>query len=316
MAVSSVKTLTIYRHYFTKADCYKSGIIQTPTGIQVHSTGANNPYLHRYVGPDDGRLGPNQYNNTHNRPGANVCASAYIGKLQDGTPAVYQALPWNMRCWLSGSGAKGNANKLGFVGFEICEDNKKNPEYFQQAVMGLSVDLCAYLCQEYKIPIEKVLDHSELHKLGIASNHGDITWWLKNYGYNMDKYRDAVRKALAEGIQVKYIDASKVPTPEKQEAKTTMYSAKVTAKSGNTVNFRATMNGKILATVPIGTIVEVLSEPNQQWSEVKYNGKLGYMMTEFLQKVETAATTVDKTALKQVKTKLEEALALVNKLLT
>ena len=81
--------------------------------------------------------------------------------------------------------------------------------------MGLSVDLSAYLCQEYKIPVEKVLDHSELHKLGIASDHGDITWWLKNYGYNMNKYRDAVRKVLAEGIQVKYIDASKVPIPEK-----------------------------------------------------------------------------------------------------
>ena len=40
------------------------------------------------------------------------------------------------------------------------------------------------------------------------------------------------------------------------------------------------------------------------------------MMSEFLQKVETAETTVDKTALKQIKTKLEEALALVNKLLT
>jgi uncharacterized protein YgiM (DUF1202 family) len=80
-----------------------------------------------------------------------------------------------------------------------------------------------------------------------------------------------------------------------------MYSAKVVAKSGNTVNFRATMNGRILAAVPVGTIVEILSEPNQWWREVKYNGKLGYMMTEFLQKVETAATTtstVDKTALK------------------
>lgn len=54
-----MKTITIYRHYFTKSDCYKSGIIQTPTGIQVHSTGANNPYLKRYVGPDDGLLGKN-----------------------------------------------------------------------------------------------------------------------------------------------------------------------------------------------------------------------------------------------------------------
>jgi hypothetical protein len=38
-----------------------------------------------------------------------------------------------------------------------------------------------------------------------------------------------------------------------------MYKAKVIAKSGNTVNFRATVNGKILTTVKVGTIVEVLS---------------------------------------------------------
>ena len=35
----------------------------TPKGIMVHSTGAENPWLKRYVGPDDGLLGKNQYNN-------------------------------------------------------------------------------------------------------------------------------------------------------------------------------------------------------------------------------------------------------------
>ena len=76
-----MRELTIYRLYFTNSDCFKKGVRQRPMGVQVHSSGANNPWLRRYVGPDDGRLGPNPHGNTHNRPGGNVCANAYIGKL-------------------------------------------------------------------------------------------------------------------------------------------------------------------------------------------------------------------------------------------
>ena len=35
----------------------------SPCGVMVHSTGANNPYLRRYVQPDDGELGKNRYDN-------------------------------------------------------------------------------------------------------------------------------------------------------------------------------------------------------------------------------------------------------------
>lgn len=63
-------------------------------GIMVHSTGANNPYLKRYVGPDDGRLGKNKYNNHWNQPmDRQVCVHGFVGKLQDGTIATYQTLP-------------------------------------------------------------------------------------------------------------------------------------------------------------------------------------------------------------------------------
>ena len=34
---------------FTSSKCYKSGAKITPKGIMVHSTGANNPNLKRYV---------------------------------------------------------------------------------------------------------------------------------------------------------------------------------------------------------------------------------------------------------------------------
>ena len=306
-----MQKLTIYRHFLTNSDCYKSGILQTPQGVQVHSTGANNPYLHRYVGPDDGLLGANKYNNTHNIPSGDVCANAYIGKLQDGTLAIYQTLPWNMRCWLSASGPNGNANKLGYIGFEICEDNLKDKTYFMNVVMGLSVKLVAYLCKTYNIPLTNVLDHSELYKKGIGSNHSDITEWLEKFNFNMDMYRKAVEVAMKEGVEVEYIDTVRL------EEKKSMYEAKVIAAQGNTVNMRSVMNtasnNTIVAKVPLGTIVEVLEEPSSTWRRIKYDGKVGYMMTQFLEKIEPQDTTKDDIC--KLKTKLEEALEIVNNLL-
>ena len=213
-----MRQLTIYRYYFTNTDCYKKNIKTTPKGIQVHSTGAANSYLKRYVGPDDGRLGSNSNNNHHNKPGLTVCASAYIGRLNDGTPAIYQTLPWEQRCWLSGAGPNGNANKLGYIGFEICEDKKDDKTYFNQVVMELSVNLVAYLCQEYNIPINKVRDHRELHDMGLASNHADIQHWSKLFGVTMDDYRAAVQRAMKESVKVTYIDAIKSDT--QKEVKT------------------------------------------------------------------------------------------------
>ena len=49
---------------FTENACYKAGRKITVKGIMVHSTGANNPNLKRYVGPNDGLLGENQYGTT------------------------------------------------------------------------------------------------------------------------------------------------------------------------------------------------------------------------------------------------------------
>ena len=214
-----MRELTIYRLYFTDSDCYRKGTKIKPCGVQVHSTGANNPYLKRYVQPDDGRLGVNPNGNSHNRPGGSVCASAYIGKWQDGSVAVYQALPWDYRCWLSGSGKNGNANRLGFIGFEICEDSTENEQYFDEAVRDKAVLLTAYLCQEIGVtPWEiiketpsgtayAVMDHSELHKIGLASDHGDIGKWLKKFGYIFSDFRYWVQEALEEGVKVNYINA-------------------------------------------------------------------------------------------------------------
>jgi len=195
--------MNLRKLYLTKNECYIVGKKHTPKGIMVHSTAANNPWLKRYVGPDDGLLGKNPNNNHWNqfRPGGRqVCVHAFIGKLADGTIATYQTLPWDMVGWHSGSGTKGNAGlKLGYIGFEICEDNLTDRNYFN-AVYKEAVELCAYLCKLYNIPPEKpyLICHSEGYKLGIASNHGDVMHWFPKHGKSMDTFRADVKKLLEQ----------------------------------------------------------------------------------------------------------------------
>lgn len=190
--------------FLTMNNCYKSGKKHTVKGIMVHSTGANNPKLSRYVGPDDGVLGPNPYNNHWNQPtpgDRSVCVHAFIGKDKNGEIRTYQTLPWDMVGWHSGSGSLGaakNANNNGYIGFEICEDGLIDRAYFDK-VYQEAVELCAYLCKTYGIKPDKptLICHSEGHQLGIASNHGDVMHWFPKHSKNMDTFRAAVKAVIA-----------------------------------------------------------------------------------------------------------------------
>ena len=189
--------MNLHRLYLTENECYKRGAKISVKGIMVHSTGANNPNLSRYVGPDDGLLGKNAYGNHWNtyRPGGiQVCVHAFIGKLKDGTIATYQTLPWDHRGWH----AAGSANNT-HIGFEICEDGLADAKYFAK-VYQEAVELCAYLCKMYNLdPLKNIIDHSEGAKKGIASSHGDVAHWFPRHGKNMDKFRAAVKAEMGKG---------------------------------------------------------------------------------------------------------------------
>ena len=177
----------------TENACYKAGKTIVPKGIMVHSTGANNPYLKRYIGPDDELLGKNPYSNHWNqeRPdGRQVCPHAFIGKLADGSIATYQTLPWNHRGWHAG----GDANNS-HIGFEICEDNLTDASYFN-AVYQEAIELCVYLCRLYNLTEKNIIGHYEGYQRGIASNHGDPKNWFPMHGKSMDSFRADVKKAL------------------------------------------------------------------------------------------------------------------------
>lgn len=191
--------MDIKQVFATKNECYIVNKKITPKGIMVHSTGANNPNLKRYVQPDDGQLGKHPYENHFNtfRPaGRQVCVHGFIGKLSNGSVATYQTLPWTMRGWHAG----GKANDT-HIGFEICEDGLIDKDYFNEVYKN-AIDLCIHLCKEFNLTEKDIIDHAEGYKLGIASNHGDITHWFKKHNKTMDMFREEVKQGLKPEIVI------------------------------------------------------------------------------------------------------------------
>lgn len=185
--------MNLHKLIFTNNACYKAGRKIKPKGIMVHSTGANNPNLKRYVGPDDGLLGKNLFGNHWNQEmSSNVCVHAFIGKLKDGTIATYQTLPWDHRGW-HGGGASNDTH----IGFEICEDGLKDASYFAK-IYREAVELCAYLCKLFDLTESSIICHSEGYAKGIASNHGDVMHWFPIHGKSMDTFRADVKALLTD----------------------------------------------------------------------------------------------------------------------
>ncbi len=188
-------TMDLQQCILKNNDCYKTAKPMKVKGIMVHSTGANNPYLKRYIQPDDSKLGQNQNGNHWNQPkpdGRSVCVHAFIGKLQNGEIAVYQTLPFDIRAWHCG----GSGND-GYIGFEICEDNLQDKAYFKQ-VYQKAVEFCVYLCKEFRLTEKDIICHAEGHKIGIASNHGDVIHWFSKHHVTMDDFRNEVQNCLEE----------------------------------------------------------------------------------------------------------------------
>lgn len=190
--------MTLYQQILTHNDCYKAGRTIVPKGVMVHSTGANNPRVARYV-PGDDVLGRNTGNNDWDRPGLTKCVHAFLGKIADGSIATVQTLPWNCRGWHAG-GAANNTH----ISFEICEDGLTDASYFN-AVYREAVELTAYLCGEYSLdPLDDgvVICHQEGYRRGVASNHADVLHWFPIHGKSMDDFRADVAQEMEENKDV------------------------------------------------------------------------------------------------------------------
>lgn len=219
--------LNLHQQFATKNKCYITSQKIRPIGVMVHSTGANNPNLKRYVQPDDGLLGVHPYSNTFNEylpGGQSKCTHAFIGKLENGTVASYQILPWDIEGWHCG-GAANNFRKYfggedrGYISFEICEDDLTDANYFNEAY-SQAVYLTAYLCNMYGFDphgynedgYPYVICHSEGDQLDIASSHVDVMHWFPKFGKNMDIFRTDVSIAMKGEVNTEYEEEKKLAT--------------------------------------------------------------------------------------------------------
>lgn len=164
----------------------------SPAGIIIHSTGANNPNLKRYVNAPE-ICGENPYKNYFDRADSDVCPHAVIGRDKNGAVRAAKLLSWDVCCWGCGRGAKGSYNyNPAYIQIEIAEDALTDRKYFEEA-FGLAADLCQRLMKNYpSIRAENIISHKEACGRGYASNHGDPEHWLSRFGKNMDWFRAQV----------------------------------------------------------------------------------------------------------------------------
>ena len=248
--------------YFKKSDCYKANRKIVPKGIVVHSTAVNNPTLRRYIAPDDGIIGKNQYGNDWNRGGVNKCVHAFIGKDKNGDVKTYKTLPFVRACWGCGGGSKGSYNyNPPYIQFEMCEDDHSDKAYCKK-VYNKAVSLCVYLCKKYNIAPNNIVSHKEAAAKGYASNHGDPDNWWSKFGYTMDGFRKAVKAKLAE-VKVKTKKACN------------LYFKPYKDPAGDSVGYKK---------VKKDTSLVWLNDKKNGWSKVKYDGSTYYVMNGNLNK--------------------------------
>lgn len=206
--------MEILKAYATKNDCYKKAQKMSPKGIVVHSTGANNPNLKRYVDLPD-VVGVNPYGNHWNvaKPeGRSVCVHAFIGYDKQKQVQVVEILPLNFCCWGVGSGKLGSYNyDPAYIQFEICEDDLTNKTYYTDAFKK-AAEYCAHLCKTYNLSVDSIVSHREAYLKGYGSNHSDPEHWMQKHGDSMQAFRKRVKELLEKApLETKKESSAQVP---------------------------------------------------------------------------------------------------------
>lgn len=230
-------------------------------GIFVHSTGASNPQLGRYVDAP-GYVKPNKYGNHWNKSTARKSMHAFVGLDINDEVAVIQTLPYNVACWGAGAGKKGSANRdpYAHIQFEVCEDNAPRSglpptpaqtKYYHD-VWKLTEDYCVYLCEKFGFPASAITSHYEAAAAGLASNHGDPRHWMRLFDDSMDKFRKRVAERLAKK------DEEVTPAPVEPEKPVTPATPVAPTAPKHTIFVRLSRAENLSAAgdVPAGTVRE------------------------------------------------------------
>ena len=182
--------MNLIQNICNQSDCYKAGKTIEVKGLMIHSVGCPQPKAQAFI-------------NNWNKPGVSACVHAIVEPDGD----VYQLLPWNQRGW-HGGGESNNTH----IGVEMTEPDTiryiggsswvetadgVNTKAHVLATYKHAVELFAFLCNMFSLdPLVEgvILSHSEGHKRGIASNHGDVEHLWKHFGLSMSQFRQDIKE--------------------------------------------------------------------------------------------------------------------------
>lgn len=276
--------MEIIKCLLTQNDCYKANQQIKVKGVVVHSTGANNPYVKRYVQPADNdpnaegllnKIGVNRYGNDWNNPNVYKCVTYFIGKLADESVGIVQALPSNWRSWHAGTGTSGKSANDSHISFEICEDALTDATYFNQ-VYKAAVELVATLCKQYDLdPLADgvVICHKEAWRRGIASNHIDVEHWFPKFGKTMDDFRQDVADKMGKQPQPE-------PTPSIEEYNIISDTSVLNIRKGPGTNYAVI--GQIKDKKRHVIIAESTGQGAKLWGQLKENN--GWIALDYTHK--------------------------------
>lgn len=267
--------ITIEKNFLTQNPCYKTGKAITPKGIVLHSVGCAQPNASAFL---------SSWNSPNYK---SACVHAFIDAK---TGIVYQTLPWTMRGWHAG----GTANNT-HIGVEMCEPNtihyttgsaftiavkdEAEAKAMVQRTYNSAVELFAYICKNLHLDPMKdgvILSHSEAHKRGLASNHGDPEhlWKKLKPGATMDKFRQDVHNALI--VQ----NGRDKDNPDMTEYQVQVSITNLNIRKGPGTNYRAwgypTGMGifTIVETVGDWGLLKAYAKNRDGWISLKYAKKL------------------------------------------
>lgn len=79
------------------------------------------------------------------------------------------------------------------------------------------------------------------------------------------------------------------PSTNEGGSEMALYDAKVIGEGWLNLRSAPRKGGTDIGDIPSGNLVQVLEETNDEWAKVFYNGKSGYVMREFLMRIEESA---------------------------
>lgn len=187
--------MKLIQNYLTDSGCYRAGRTISVKGLMIHSVGCPQPKASVFLA-------------NWNKPEATACVHAVVEPGGN----VYQILPWNHRGWHCGGGGNNT-----HIGVEMTEPatirytgganwtetgDGSNTKAHVLATYQYAVELFAYLCVQYSLdPMADgvIISHSEGHKRGIASNHGDVEHLWSKFGLSMAQFRRDIQAAMEAG---------------------------------------------------------------------------------------------------------------------